>query len=255
MFPRVSPERIASISKALRKYKPVNCSTGRRYLEPYYAPSPPSSPVPKHKPRSVHVSLSKPPPSLQDKQRLSLIPTITQGPRTDTDASPTLELTEGPFRTTPTPRPRTVRICSCYSPCRSKTPSSDVRSRLTDFIAKCDRSESEEKHRRKSPIRLSTSFEDLQQCVQVTKDNTGRGELVPGLGIAHTLRLMRLQRKEEARNVEDPATLRQLVDQKREVSNFIITRFRKVKMWKHAGVIVPRKLEDSLHLYWTKGGR
>jgi hypothetical protein len=28
-----------------------------------------------------------------------------------------------------------------------------------------------------------------------------------------------------------------------------------VKMWKHAGVIIPRKLEDSLHLYWSKGGR
>lgn len=254
MFPRSTPERIASISKALRKYKPVNCSKGRRYLEPYYEPSPPTSPVPKHKPRSAHFSLCRPLPSLPDKPRLSLVP-ITGQRAADTDASPTLEPIESPIHTAPTPHPRTVRACSCYSPCRSKTPSTDVRSRLTEFIAKCDRSESRERHRQPSKMRLSTSFEDLQQCVQITKDNTGRGELVPGLGIAHTLRHMRLQRREEARNVEDSVTLRQLVDQKREVSNFIITRFRKVKMWKHAGVIIPRKLEDSLHLYWSKGGR
>ena len=234
-------ERLESISKALRKYRPANCSKGRKYLDPSCPSSGADSPLLSHrKPRSIQLPSSR--PSFFAKPRLTL---KSAGNRRDLNPFPL----ESPTRV------RTVRACSCYSPGnRCLTPSVAVRNRLTEFIAQCDRSESEERHRRRSTIRLSISFEDLQECVQVTKDNTGRGELIPGLGVAQTLRVIRRQKKEGARNVEDQVTLRQLVDDKRAVSNYILTHFRKMKMWKHTGIIVPRKLEDSLHVYWAKVG-
>ena len=93
---------------------------------------------------------------------------------------------------------------------------------------------------------MSISFQDLKDCLEATKASTGESEAV-----SKALRHIKRQKREYSRNITDKASLRAFHSQRREVSNYIITNFRRVPVWKHAGVIVPRKLEETMNQYWA----
>jgi hypothetical protein len=120
--------------------------------------------------------------------------------------------------------------------------------KLNEFISRCNRptTASEQRLRRRSP-KLSVSFQDLKDCLEATKNLVGDSKAVVG----KALKQIKRQKREEARNIIDKATLRAFNSQRREVSTYIITKFRRLPVWKHTGVIVPRKLEETMNQYWT----
>lgn len=115
-------------------------------------------------------------------------------------------------------------------------------SKLNEFIEICNRtvSGSEQRLRKKSP-KLSVSFQELKECLGATWAENREKQ-----AFGTVIKQMKRQKREEARNIADKASLRVLVDQRREVSNYIITNFRRLPVWKHAGAILPHKLEESL---------
>lgn len=120
--------------------------------------------------------------------------------------------------------------------------------KLNEFISRCNRptTASEQRLRRRSP-KLSVSFQDLKECLEATKNLVGDSKAV----VSKTLKRIQRKKREEARDIADQATLRAFHSQRREVSTYIITKFRRLPVWKHTGTIVPRKLEETMNQYWT----
>ena len=120
--------------------------------------------------------------------------------------------------------------------------------KLNEFILRCNTptNASEQRLRRRSP-KLSVSFQDLKDCLEVTKHLVGDSKAV----VSKALKQIKRKKREKARNMTDQATLRAFNSQRREVSTYIITKFRRLPVWKHTGTIVPRKLEETMNQYWT----
>ena len=215
--------RLSTIEKCLRKVRPANSSRTRHYLQDLSTPQ-----------------FSKPSPKSQS-TRPSHHPTPRVCLTTHQFPDPSFESQSPLCRNDKKPVP------SRPLPKKSMGLDGENVGKLNEFISLCSRptTVSEQRLRRKSP-KLSISFQDLKDCLEATKASTGESEAV-----SKALRHIKRQKREYLRNITDKASLRAFNSQRREVSNYIITNFRRVPVWKHAGAIVPRKLEETMNQYWA----
>ena len=221
----ITEARFQTIEMCMRKVRPTNSSRSRRFIETASS----TQPTKWTSKRSSHLTTPRAWPRLA-------VPDPVPEPNNTSLQSDTRSLNHLPKRTLPSPK----------SPARKRDDSEGHPvTKLNELISFCNRpvTASEMKLRKKSP-KLSVSFQELKECLEMKE--TGED------GIGKTLKRMKRRKREEERNVTDKAMLRAFNSQRREVSNYIITRFRRQPVWKHTGVIVPRRLEDTMNQYWSE---
>lgn len=220
--------RLGTIEKCLRKIRPVNSSRTRHCLQDFS-----TFQLPKLSPKSQSTR-----PSHHLTPRVWARLTARQFP----EPSDGKAESQSPFsRNDKKPTP------AKSLPKKSMGADGENVEKLNEFMSLCSRptSVSEQRLRRKSP-KLSVSFQDLKNCLEVTKTASGDSHAV-----SKALKHIKKQKREDLRSVADRATLRAFNNQRREVSNYIITKFRRQPVWKHTGVIVPRRLEETMNQYWA----
>lgn len=216
----ITEERLSTIEKCLRKVTPVNSSRSRHYQPDFSSTSLPKAPV----------SLAT---------RFTRLRQPFPSPHALNHSSEGLGTTRSFNRMVKRPFP--LKTSSPITR-KSAVPEGGKVWKLNEFIETCNRPESgfEQRSRRKSP-KLSVSFQELKECLGATWAENRETE-----AFGTVIKQMKRRKREEARNITDKATLRVFVAQRREVSNYIITNFRRLPVWKHAGTIVPHKLEECL---------
>lgn len=219
----ITEERLSTIEKCLRKVRPTNSSRTRHYLPDFSSTA---------QPRAVLSTRFSHHPAPLLLQRFTS-PNATNRSLEGTTRSLT-RMVKRPFLQSFSTTPR-----------KSSRIDGEKVSKLNEFIEICSKPicGSEQRLRKNSP-KLSVSFQELKDCLGPTwAESRGTG------AVNTVIKQMRRQKREEGRNITDKASVQMLVNQRREVSNYIITNFRRQPVWKHVGVIVPRKLEESIHQY------